>query len=77
MQHHKKRLIEKWGSCGKYHNERLRYRFISDLSDSHLLHIIAWIKLYTHAYDDETLQLMEDEQAYRCTNYLFISDYQN
>jgi len=71
------RRIVKWGSNGKHHDEPLVERFIMDLSDSHLLHIIAWIKVYTHAYDKETLQLMEDEQAYRCAKYLFIPEYKN
>ena len=76
MTHALKRQKVKWGSFGKLHNEPLKMRYIKDLSDSHLLHIIAWVRDNLDAYDKETLQLMENEQKYRKDNYIFINDYQ-
>jgi hypothetical protein len=75
MVHELKRNLVWWGSCGKFHDEPMVERLVKDISDSHLLHIIPWIKTYPHAYDVETLQLMEDEQEYRRKNYIFVEAY--
>jgi len=70
------RIIFKWGSHGKYHNEPLVFRTLENISDSHLLHIIAWIKLYPECYSDEILNIMIREQDFRTNNYIFIPDYE-
>lgn len=76
MTHALKRQKEKWGSFGKYHDKPMTVRYIKDLSDSHLLHIIQWIKDNIQCYDYKTLRLMEDEQKYRTDNYIFVKDYE-
>ena len=75
MIHAVKRNVQKWGSCGKFHDEPMMYRLIKDLSDSHLSHIIPWIKKYKNAYSDDTITMMTDEQEFRCENYIFVQDY--
>jgi len=77
MKHAITRNIQNWGSCGKFHDEPMIYRLIKDLSDSHLSHIIPWIKKYKAQYTDETLKLMEDEQKYRCKNYIYVAEYKD
>jgi len=71
------RNIEKWGSTGKFHNEPLVFRKLKDLSDSHLLHIIAWIEARPEIYTKETLQNMKNEQVYRKENYIFVKEYKD
>jgi len=70
------REIEKWGSYGKFGNKPLKFRLIKDLSDSHLLHIIAWIKIFPAIYNNSNiLEIMEAEQIYRTRYYIFIPEY--
>lgn len=73
--HELRREVKQWGSCGKLHDEEITFRFIKDISDSHLLHIIPWIKRYKYAYSNDTLNLMLDEQEYRSKNYIFVEEY--
>ena len=77
MKHQIERNLIKWGSCGKFHNEPMKYRLVRELSDSHLSHIIPWIKKYKAQYSDDTLKLMEDEQTYRCKHYIYVPDYKD
>lgn len=70
------RKIFKWGSTGKHHNEPLKIRTLDTISDSHLLHIIAWIEIHSELYSDETLHIMLEEQKYRTNNYIFVADYE-
>lgn len=74
--HEKVREEQDWGSCGKFHNEPLVFRKVKDLSDSHLLHIIAWIKAHPKAYGWGILQIMKNEQRYRVEKYIFVPDYE-
>lgn len=71
----RKREIIQWGTCGKKLDEPMKLIKLKDLSDSHLLHIIAWIKLHKEYYQDEILALMEKEQLYRCENFIFVPEY--
>jgi len=70
------RTVFKWGSTGKHHNEPLKFRTLDKISDSHLLHIIAWIEIYPEQYSNEILRIMLREQKYRTNNYIFIKDYE-
>lgn len=63
-----------WETYGKYQNKPAKYIVLSELSDSHLSHIIAWIKLHPHNYSVYVLLLMEAEQIYRTKNMIFIED---
>jgi hypothetical protein len=71
--HEVKRNLIKWGTFGRFHNEPLTFIVIKDITDSHLLHIISWIKEHPHAYAlSDILATMEDEQAFRTKNYIFV-----
>lgn len=65
-----------WGTFGKFHNEPLKQILICDLSDSHLLHIIYWLKKYPKIYAPGFLELMENEAKFRVDNYIFVKDYE-
>ena len=39
------------------------------------LEAIPWIKKYIGQYSKDTLKLMEDEQKFRCDNYIYVEDY--
>jgi hypothetical protein len=66
-----------WTSFGKFHDEPAQTRLICELSDSHLLHIIEWIKDDNHgSYCNSILRLMIAESAYRCKNYIFVKEYE-
>jgi hypothetical protein len=75
MTHAQIRGVKKWGTFGRYGNEPLKWIFIKDLSDSHLLHIIQHIKDNIRHFGYYTLKIMEDEQKFLTDNYIFISDY--
>ena len=74
--HSLKRCLMRWGSFGKLHNEPLKWRHIKDLSDSHLMHIIEWIKMHPDVYDKDTLDFMITESKYRTENYIFVPEYE-
>lgn len=63
-----------WTSFGKLHNEPAKKTLIKNLSDSHLMRIVVWIKDRQLIYDQLILKLMEDEVEYRTRNYIFIPD---
>ncbi len=69
------RNIVKWTSFGKFHDEKPRTTLVKDISDSHLLHIIIWIKEYNTHYSNSILELMILESEYRVKNYIFVPDY--
>lgn len=64
-----------WGSYGKFHNEPLRKTLVKDLSDSHLMRIVVWIKDNAGFYSNNLLKLMEEEIDFRTKNYIFVPDY--
>lgn len=70
------RNLIKWGSFGKYGNEPVKYTLIRDLSDSHLMRIVEWIKDNSH-YTPEILKLMKAEVKFRIKNLIFVPDYEN
>ena len=70
------RNLIKWESFGKYGNEPVKYTLIRDLSDSHLMRIVEWIKGNPH-YHPEILKLMKDEVKFRIKNLIFVPDYEN
>ena len=70
------RNIVKWGTYGKFHNEPLKYILIRDISDSHLMRIIEWIKVHKDVYSESLLSLMEEERKFRFKNYIFVGDYE-
>jgi len=75
------RLLRKhfqWGTFGKYGNEQLKYIFLRDISDSHLLHILGHIKINNkHPYHPDTILALDNELLYRAIKNIFISDYIN
>lgn len=69
-----------WTSFGKYGKGPVKKTFLKDISDSHLLHLIPFIKdkqEYYTIYADFLITLFEKEQEYRMKNYIFIPDYIN
>jgi len=76
MNHVVDRNLIKWGSFGKYGNEPIKYTLIRDLSDSHLMRIVEWVKDNPH-YHPDILRLMKDEVKFRIKNLIFVPDYEN
>jgi hypothetical protein len=75
MEHSTIRETFKWGTCGKHHNEPLRYILLKDISDAHLSKIIPWIEKYMCQYDMKTLNVFKTEARFRVDNYIFVPDY--
>lgn len=73
LPHHEIREIFQWGTYGKSGNETLRYIYLKDISDNHLVNIIA--HLCSHAGNDRTLGLMQNERAYRTIKGISVPDY--
>lgn len=71
------RNTAKWASNGRNLDEPTTYTLIKDLADSHLLHIIGWIKLYPKYYSVKTLSNMEAEMLYRAKNSIFVPEKDN
>lgn len=70
------RNFVKWTSFGKFGNEKPRETLIKDLSDSHLMRIITWIKLRPETYKNSNiLWLMEEEAKFRVIHYLSIPEH--
>lgn len=66
-----------WVSLGLHHDELPRKTLVKDLSDSHLMRIIIWIKGHYNYYTSGILRLMEEEMEYRAKNYIVVRDYQD
>jgi hypothetical protein len=73
LPHDMLRDIFQWGTYGKSGNEPLRYIYLKDISDNHLVNIIA--HLCSQVGNDNTLRLMQNERAYRTINGISVSDY--
>ena len=69
------RNLIQWTSFGKFHNKPGETRFIKDLSDSHLMRLIPWVKESTLITKDTFVATLEAEVRFRCVNYIFIPDY--
>ena len=68
------RNLVEWTSFGKYHNESARKTLIKDLSDSHLMRIVEWIKNNPEHYTADILNLMKDEVSFIAKNYISVAD---
>jgi hypothetical protein len=68
------RNIVEWTSFGRFHNEPPRKTLIKDISDSHLMRIIEWIKHNRSVYTEEILNLMIQEVKFRSNNYIFVPE---
>lgn len=67
------REIFQWGTYGKSGNEPLKYIYLKDISDNHLMNIIA--HLCSQVGNDRTLRLMQNERVYRSLNDVSVPDY--
>ena len=63
-----------WKSSGKLHDESSKTKVLAEISDSHLLHIIGWVKNHPRIYSQEIYDTLIEEAKYRSENYVFIKD---
>ena len=71
------RLTMTWGSRPKGRRGPVnKVRAISELSDSHLLHIIGHILQFDKHFKGETLDFVLAEAKYRSEHGIFVAEYQ-
>lgn len=64
----------RWGSFGvRAEADTATFRYLKDISDSHLVHIIGHLISRNRA---KTLLLMLEEARYRSENNIFVADYE-
>ena len=61
-----------WGTYGKYLNEELRWITLKDITDSHLMHIVGFIRINNGYYTKNIVDIINDEVEYRVKNNIFI-----
>ncbi len=73
--HYIVRETSSWGSFGIDGNESLTTRLIKDISDSHLMNIITFIKSNFGSYSQKIYKDMLNEVEYRAENQISVPDY--
>lgn len=73
------RRKEYWTSYGKYGEDAPIVNVIAELSDSHLMRIVYWLRKKKPFLSEDTehrytLNVLEDEIEYRSVNKIFVSD---
>lgn len=63
----------RWGSYGLDGTEPVTFRYLKDISDTHLVHIIGHLISNNRA---QTLILMLEEARYRSENNIFVPNYE-
>lgn len=75
MAHAELRRVNRWGSFGKNGDQPLKYRYIYELSDSHLANIITFVRERPFQYGENWLNFLNDEVTYRRAHNIFVPDY--
>lgn len=63
-----------WRSAGKLLNEGTKTVTLAEMTDSHLLHAIGWVRNHPTVYPQSVLNTFLDEADFRSKNFIFVDE---
>jgi hypothetical protein len=75
LSHDELREVFQWGTYGRNGDEPLRFIYLKEISDNHLVNIINHIKSLNHYDEGRTISYFRNEMVYRELNNISVSDY--
>lgn len=63
-----------WRNSGRFLDQSAKVITLAEMTDSHLLHVIGWVRNHPTTYSQSVLNTLLNEADFRSKNFIFVDE---